>query len=243
MNFFKKRPIELHCYTCRADVYNYAPIQETPKISRDWFKRSPTSSDHVSAKQCPSLRDTLKLGITLPLWSDLRLQISSLSDKEGWWKYQYSDKQSSMNSHFFDQMGQPEIDKSYFCLKLESPWLFTCEEDIDFLYSGDQIELLNYGFIQIMKGKINFKHQHATNINTIVAKKESEQEFVLPFLFPLLNLIPLTERNVTVVNHLISDEHWVNLRASSVPSSFSHFYYKHKKLRQSKKPFVFTTED
>ena len=239
MKFFPEKIIELHCYTCRSDVYNFAPIQETKKISRGWFSRHPVDKKRASAKACPSLRGVLSAGATMPMWSDLHLQVTPPEDKKCAWKYQYSDAQSSIEQHWFDQMGQPEQDANFVCLKLISPWLFSCREDVDFLLLGDQLELLKYGGVEIMQGQINFKHQSGTNINTLVRKKESGMDFILPFRFPLVKFIPLTSKKLKVVNHLVSKNEWESLQGNNIRVSFSLPYYKKRNVLKGKKEFNF----
>lgn len=242
MKFFTRKPIELHCYTYRPDVFNYAPIQMSIETPRKFLKKLAGAEKTTSAKHCPSIRGIFNLGITMPLWSDLELQIPSLGDESAQWQYQYSDLQSSVDSHFFAQLNAPEQDKKFLCLKLESPWMFQCADEVDFLVMGEQLELLKYGLVQTMNGVLNFKHQHGTNINIIVSKKESKERFVLPFFTPILRLIPLTERKVTVVNHLITKEHFSNLKSSATKFSFSASYYQRKKIMAGKKSFVYIPE-
>jgi hypothetical protein len=40
----KNKPIILHCYTHRADVYNYFPLEKASKFIPNWFKKLPAPS-------------------------------------------------------------------------------------------------------------------------------------------------------------------------------------------------------
>lgn len=227
MRFFKK-PLELHCYTNRAYVYNYAPVQNTSKITTKRGKHG-----------CPGHNNNLKAGVTIPLWCDLNLKVGTREDP--WWEYQFSDKMSELGAHTFEQLGQSKEDENNLALKIMSPWAFTCDEDIPFLFVGEQMQLLKYNVLEIMQGIIDFKYQASTNVNFIVHLKDKPVELDLPFLLPILKLIPFTEKKIKVVNHLVSDELFNNLGNSHVNTSFKASYYRNKSAL-GKKLFKFTPE-
>jgi hypothetical protein len=55
---------------------------------------------------------------------------------------------------------------------------------------------------------INFKYQHVTNINLFVVNKEQAQQCRIKPLMPLAILHPLTDKKITIKNHLVSKEEW-----------------------------------
>ena len=128
------------------------------------------------------------------------------------------------------------------CLKAVSPWRFMCSHDIEFMFCGDQLELLKYGVLEILHGKTGFKYQSGTNINIVVQGGSTETDVSLPFLFPILKLVPLTEKKVVVINHLITKDTWLNLVKVNAISCFTNAYYKKKAIMKKKGPFKYTTE-
>ena len=252
MKLFKEKPIELHCYTNRADVYNYAPIKQSVQINRSWFKELNTNKqnktlvgEHITAKSCPAIVNNLKTGIVLPLWSDVRVQVAPVGLVEDhWWKYQYADGISRAENHTFNQLGMCEYDKEAMILKLVSPSRFKCSHDISFFYAGDQLELLKYDNLEIIQGVIDFKYQASASVNVLIRKKENETDIVLSFLMSLLKLIPLTEKKIKVINHLVSDSVWENLNQINTKTSFNSSYYKNKGVMcQKNSHFKHETDD
>tara|TARA_R110001606_G_scaffold254088_1_gene402011 strand:- start:160 stop:915 length:756 start_codon:yes stop_codon:yes gene_type:complete len=251
MKLFKDKPIELHCYTTRADVYNYAPIKQGAETSRPWFKAIPTNKksraitgEHITAKTCPAIVNDLKTGIILPLWSDVRIQVAPICPVEDhWWKYQYADGLSKAANHTFNQLGMGEIDKEATILQLISPWKFRCSHDIPFMYTGDQLELIKHGKLEIVQGVIDFRYQASAAVSILVRKKETEIDVVLPYLTPLLKLIPLTEKKIKVVNHLVSEKEYYNLAKLNTKVSFNSSYYKCKAALGKNGSFKFKAEE
>lgn len=246
MKLFRDKPIELHCYTARSNVYNRAPVKQGSEIARPWFRALPSNKkskgSDLNASSCPAIRQELKGGVVLPLWSDLRIRVGP-NGEENWWKYQYADGESTLSQHFLGQLGMPEEEEQNLCLKLMSPWAFKCSHDIPFLFTGDQLELLKYGGIEVIQGKIDFKHQAGVNINLLVRKKETEIDIVLPYLLPMLKLIPLTEKKIAVVNHLVTQEVFSKLLEANRRNSFSNSYYKCKAAMGKKGSFKFKAEE
>lgn len=206
--FFKKSII-LNCYTSRSDVFNYFPIQETKKTFPKWLKTLKKSYFNsvedclYTVKNCPAFVDYFLTGFTLPLWSDLALTVGKNGTDA--YRWQYSDCRSQIDFHSLDQMGLDIKDYQHF--KLLSPWVFSCSEDINFLWSrpswrfGDMPET-----VQILDGVVNYKINAATHINMLVKKTEKNQNILLSAETPMAHIIPLTERKIVLKTHLVTEE-------------------------------------
>ena len=72
----------------------------------------------------------------------------------------------------------------------------------------------------------SFYYQHATHINLLI---QDNKEIFIPFKQPILHLIPLTEREVVVHHHLVSEVEFERDRNRSHQVSFIGSYFKTKK--------------
>lgn len=243
----KKKEITLDCYTHRADVYNYFPIVEAKNKIPDWFKKTPPScfkgaKDHVKTiKGCPGLLEYWTKGFVLPLWSDLSI-ILEQEGKTGY-EWQYSDLLSSIDVHDPEQTNNHFPETKYQHLKLLSPWLFVCSEDISFLAVEPAWQFDVLKNVRILTGVLNFKFQSGTHINMFCLREDKEKETILRSGTPLYNFIPLTEKKIKLKTHLISLDKFDRIKQSGMRTSFNRAYDTNKKLLQEKTcPFKFDTD-
>lgn len=202
--FFKKKPIVLHCVTNRAEVLEFAPIQRANKFLPKWWKDLPNTArqpnkDHdiPTMKYCTGFVDHYNTGVIIPLWCDLSLRIGAIGS--GAYRYQYSDKCSEIHQHSSIQYGDGFDTENYQHLKLVSPWMFYCEEEIKFLFVEPTWSLIRFPTLRLLPGLVNYKHQPATNINFMVWRLENDQEILLPFLEPLCHIAPMSDRPLKIV--------------------------------------------
>jgi len=233
----KKKEIVLNCYTNRAEVYNFFPVVQAKKAIPKWFKDIPAPKfkeiedqnlKNHNLKLCPAFIDYFKNGISMPLWSDLFIRIGAKNTLD--YRWQYSDKRSDIEYHSPEQINNHFDPLFYQHLKITSPWLFSCEEDISFLAvePGWQFDVLNTA--RILSGVISFKYQSETNINMFITRGEKETDLLFPAGMPIYHYFPLTERKVTIKNHLVSDKEFKNLKAKGFPFKFAKDYEARKKI-------------
>ena len=232
----KRKDIVLNCYTSRADVYNFFPIVETKKQIPKWFKELPVPTfqkieDRTLAmanlKLCPAFTDYFKSGISMPLWSDLFVNIGKKNTLD--YEWHYADKRSDIEYHAPEQTNNNFDPLLYQHFKVTSPWLFSCDEDISFLAiePGWQFDVL--GSARILPGVVNFKYQPNTNINMFFVRENEGTELLFSAGMPIYHYFPLTDRKIAIKNHLVSDEGFNNLRAKGAPFKFIREYEARKK--------------
>jgi hypothetical protein len=248
--FFKPKKIHLDCFTNRNDVYSYFPIVEGNKTFPDWWKKLPKISEHPihntyepTMKTCAGFIDYFNNSISIRLWSDLIINLEN-NESVNNFNWQFSDEQSMIQSHEDKQFSGfvNEINQQHF--KILSPWFFSCKEDIQFLWTGNQWNQNLMNKITMLNGSTSFKYQNATNINFMCSRpkiNENEKIF-LPCGTNLINYFPLSERPIKIHNHLISSEEYVNIYSKHTKISFINKYNKIKKIVQqneNKCPFGF----
>ena len=231
---FRKKEIVVNCYTYKSDVYNYFPIVETKKTFPAWLKKVKNSyfnseNDYFeSVKSCPAFVGYFLQGFVLPMWSDLALEVGKSGSDT--YKWQYSDLQSQIGIHPYIQFGLSE--KEYQHFKLCSPWAISCTEDVPFLFSGPSWRFGDIPeTVEILNGVVSYKTNAGTNVNMLVKRTETNQEFIIKAATPLVHIIPLTEKKLVIKTHLVTKETWDSILNVGARTSF---IYKTKKKIQQK---------
>ena len=207
--FFFIKPSVLHvdCFTSRADVYECFPIAKSIDYIPSWWKKLPKeiidenfSCPQPTLKTCFGFIDFYSSGFTIPLWSDLYLQVGENSS----FHWQYADGNSIVDSHPLSIQSPGFLDPGeWFNLKLFSPWYFKAKEK--FCYVGNIWNMKNPDEVLVAPGIMEFQNQHSTNIN-LFFRNIPNRKILLEANTPLVNIIPMSDKKVKIHNHLITNE-------------------------------------
>lgn len=236
-------PIYLDCYTSNSSVYKAARISSAINHLPMWWKRLLPTVERPLLKDAPNFKhpaptmrhcvgftDMFKKSFCIPLWSDLVVRVEPAMQEGYAWKF--ADGCSKLTDHHAFQRGDFMPPEHFQHLKLTSPWLLRCDEDINFLffdpfwpsYEGEEVAI-------IPPGLLNFKHQPGTNINMFIRKLPDEARTVeLKFNTPLVFITPLTERKVILRHHLVSPEH-ISMYVDRPYATFRDSYLMGKKAK------------
>jgi hypothetical protein len=249
---FLSKDIVLHCYTSQPEVFNYAPIRKATAFFPDWWKALPPSyagennmGSTTTMKLCIGFTDLFAKSFVLPLWSYVSIGIEKKIDPEAetfkyQFRYQFSDRVSRCEEHNPKQSGNSYPISEYQHLKLKSPWIFSCAEDISFLQIQAIWNFKNPENMFIPPGIFNFKYQVGTDVNTLWPRGIEDNVHDLGFGQPLTQYVPLTERKVKLQLHLISHEEFSNRLSMNASIFFVNKYRNNKKiLRERGCPFQF----
>jgi len=247
LNFFKKSVV-LNCYTSHSGIFTYAPIKTASNFFPNWWKQLPKTYDSEKVihpvstmKQCIGFIDLYKHGFIIPMWSDVIFEIGKQGTTD--YRYHFSDDHSRAIYHDANQRGTayPELDFQH--LKIDSPWIFTCDEPIDFLMTDVVWNKDDPSVMSVMPGVINFKYQCGTNINTIWKRTSETTRHTIEFNTPICHLIPLTDRKIVLKLHLVSPEEYGRISGVSRRTKFFGKYRANKRiLQETKCPFHFKAE-
>jgi len=246
--FFNKKEIVLNCYTHRADVYNYFPIQKAVKFVPDWFKKLPAprflginkageEEVYTNLKECVGFINYFSKGFVLPLWSDFAVNLGQKGSLDYRWKF--SDLQSHAETHGSISTGGAFLEEDYQHLKLASPWVFRCNENVEFLALEPEWYFEKLDGVHILNGFMEFKINPNTNINLYLKRAPEEKRIFIESGTPLYHFVPLTERKIILKTHLVSQEEFNNIHDSAGRISFLHGFRKKKKNRQKNCPYLF----
>jgi hypothetical protein len=214
--FIKRSTITLDCFTYINSVDEWAPIDYGNRYLPEWFKKIPNQTEfgNSTIKICPGIIDFYKKGIVIPSWFEANIIIKSLDEED------YNGKSflaESSNPSFVQFIDHPPSQFFGFSnpngrnIKIVSPWMFKCKEDIKFVWTQPTWNFTNIlQELTILPGVVDFKYQHETHINCLFFIKESRRFINIKPFMPLAMLHPITEKNVLIKRHVVSlDEYQI----------------------------------
>lgn len=233
--FLKRNTIHLDVFTNRKDVFDFYPVDHTEKFFPEWWKKMPKDfigpdgfSPMGTMKRCAGFNSYYGNGITIPLWCDLFVNI--LSDNLVW---QFSDGSTDAGPHPLLQMeGYLDMNKHRH-LKIVTPWLFDCKEEISWLWTQPTWNFSNPTDIIIPPATIEYKYNKATNVN-IFFNADYEKVVSMEAGQPLANIYPMTERKLKIHHHFIDQKEYSDRMAIGSPTKFSGKYMNNRRLLKAK---------
>jgi len=257
--FFKKSTIYLDCYTTQTHVYDLFKIESAKKHVPDWFRELPNTFDDPrsiipipTAKTCSGIASFFRTGFIIPLWSDAKLGYAPIPN--GYTTTiqpvtQFSDQLTKCQIHEQKQIGKDFMpDNLYAHFKIFSPWVFECSENIDWLWLQPTYNFKEPDSITVLPGVLDFKYNSNVFINFSIRKtspSNSPNLLSLEAGQPLVHLVPITDKEVIVRNHIVTVDQWNKISQKNNRVFFSNNHNKKRKLLQeqevlkSKCPFGF----
>lgn len=226
----------LDCFTTRPDVMEYAPVQKSSAFLPQWFKDLPTQVPDIenlyiggTMRGCVGFLNQMKLGLVMPLWSDLLLEIGKQGSTSYRWRF--SDMQSSADVHGQYERGSFLPEENYQHFKLVSPWVFKMTQDINWQCLQFPWQSQKPEEYVAVSGIIDFKYQHGTNINLIFPRGDEDKVVHMKHGTPLYQFVPITEHKVKHKLHLIDEQEMFKLKSMSNCTTFVRKYFNNRKLR------------
>lgn len=237
----KNKPIKVKALTSSDNGMHLSFAPET-SFTPDWAKNLPTyrsidiarkiafgEKPPFNVRTCPGRFELHKKGIMLRMWSDLYIHVGPENTED--YRYQFADRQSMCESHPYYQYDTMCNEGEYLQLKIGSPWIFSTDESIDFLALKPAWEIKALQGLEILPGILNFYHQHSTNINMFIKRKEKEQEFLIKAGTPICHFVPLSDRRVIVESKAVSkaSSEWTSTKKVPFYSFSKRTYRMHRK--------------
>ena len=255
--FFKKKPIQLDCYTFQSPVYDLFKVDHAKRFFPQWWKNVPNTfkdprviAELPTIKTCTGVANFFTTGLVIPMWSDAKIGLAKVNT--GFHdtiqlSTQFADGVTKAQLHEQGQIGPDFMpDSTYLHFKIYSPWVFSCNEDINWAWSQPTYNFKNPDDLIILPGTLDFKNNSNVFVNLSMRKMARDggpNLIELDAGQPLVHLTPLTEREVVVKNHLVSKEEWQNIYAKNNHVFFFNNFNRRKvlmkKQTESKCPFGF----
>lgn len=207
--FHRTSKITLDCYTTEPHVYQLTPIVKSSKTIPDWWKELPNlqftlgrneqgyivNQTLMNLKDCYGFLEYFSNSICIPHWSDIFIETTK--DSYHW----YNSYGPNPDEHEKEQVGKGFAD--YHHIKLSSPWFFREKTGVQFVWVGAEWNLDKFHF-KVLPGVLEFRVNCGVNVNIMLPKEE--KRYIIPANQPLANIFPLSEKNVVVKNHLVTEE-------------------------------------
>lgn len=222
--FFKKKEIVLDCFCSDEYLLRTQPVEKSTKFYPEWWKKLDNNVNggkwpSSTMKRCLGFTDYFTNSFTIPLWSDLAIKI----DENRLFEWQFSDQKSTADVHPPEQRGEYLPESSYGHMKIHSPWAFKTKEDIMFSWSSPIWNFDLPDSIIIPPAIIKFYIQHQSHVNLFVNLKE-QKNLLIPFGQPMAQLLPMTERKVKLVRHLVDEKEIKRITSIQTPVTFINKY-------------------
>lgn len=226
---FVRPKIVVDAFTYAASIEKVAPIGLSAKFIPAWWKALPKSCPMVGSvvegltaptmRTCTGVMELFPKGLVIPLWADLAVQSTDDGVCNWQWSGDFDPASTGITWHNRTQYG-PAFD-AYHQLKLTSPWYLSDKTGTNFMFINsfwNQLDMLNT--FHVCHGVVNYKNQHETHINMIVDATRPINT-IIPCGTPMVQLIPMTDREVIVKTHVLSREELV----SRFPPTFRHTFH------------------
>ncbi len=166
----------------------------------DWFKKAGKNS--VAVASCKGIQDYLSLGITVPLWGDVKIHPTegggtAVAMADSFFSAEQFDAETTKGCPFMEDRpvehaGCPDL-RSPFLYKTAPGYSLLC---LPVLYEPDS----RY---QVLPSVINSDYFHRGNVALRVL---SDEEFIIPAGTPIYHLIPF-KRSDQVKKVIMGDEY------------------------------------
>jgi hypothetical protein len=244
MFFFKPKTVTMDCFTYRVEVHTHAPVAPADRFIPDWWRKLPKTgaispvpgvlNTDNNMRGCIGMTDMFKVGVIIPLWSDLMVELGTTETEEFMW--QFSDRESHAGIHEQAQRGSAYPANFYTHLKIVSPWFFRASRSVKCLFSQPTWNIEAPETMVVLPGVIDYAKMGATEVNLLFPRGSEPRKFIVPYGQPLVQIIPMTEANLQVKTHLVSEEEFLSLKKKTMyPVSFSN--PTHKLAKYKKCPF------
>lgn len=229
--FCKKKPITLNFYTAHKSVYEEAQAVSGIKATPKWWRSLPNTAFNQEAghaqstiKRCVAVSDFYARCIVIPLPCDLAAEIGPIGS--GMYRWASANVSTRIVVHPEFQRGAFLPDANYQHFKIEMPWSVTCDEDVEFAMTQPTMNFESPNTFLIPPAVVNFKYQTGVNVNMFIPRTLDMQRLTLEAGQPMLALIPLSDREVSVKHHLVSQKELEAVERNTV--TFMGMYKRHK---------------
>ena len=247
MAFWNKK-ITLHCYTTRPEVFYSSPIVKANKMLPKWWNSLPSPSidfntldANTNMKACAGFVSMYSKGAMIPLWSDLIIDTMEEGDVNYRWKF--ADGKTDAVIHNASQRGEYLPEEKYSAIKISSPWAFHCDEDVDWVWHQPVWNFDNPEELLVPPAIVNYNQYSDTNINIVATKSDERKQILLEAGQAMVHLVPLSERQLEIKQHLVSEEEYNRLvLGKNSPMKFIKNWI-HQRNNKLKCPFHRTNQE
>lgn len=248
MIFVKKSKIVIDAFTSSSTAYEWFPIDRTQKYIPEWWKKIPSSYKlenpstlkdiALTIKKCPGVIDLFTCGFILPLWTDL---VMVLTPDQNMFNYEFASKSPNwfidLNEH---RQYLNAFSNKFLQAKITSPWIIKEKSGVKFTLIEPTWTMSNPNEFTVVPGMLDFKYQNNINVNVFLEMSSRGCRVDMRAGQPLAQFIPLSDKEIEVRNHLVSDQEYQQINEAAQPFSFMKSFVTKKKLIDGRKKCPFS---
>ena len=245
MFFLRRSTIVVDCFVNSQPIHDLFPIRKANHFYPEWWKDLPKTFEVKSEfdvnvpvstmKSCIGFINLYRNGFILPLWSDLIIE----KDINGC-RYQFSSP-DNQGIHDHDPAQYVGAFENSTHMKILSPWILKEKTGVNFLWTEPTWNNITlFENLNVLPGIMDFKYQHGSNINALIPNIDIK--LLIKAGEPLVHIIPISEKDVKIKTHVITENEYKKMNVGSYSSSFYHKYNTNKKIleaNEKKCPFGF----
>lgn len=208
---FKKKKLVVDAFTRHQLLIDQLPIDHARNYMPSWWKSAPNSFlvdnfvPHATIKSCVGVLDMYKLGLIMPLWTDIAFKI----EPDGSYFWQCADRMTELSAHNPEQWNMFADPNKFGHVKIESEWVLKTRENVDWMFMQPY---WNMGLEQpytISTGIFNsYYTQLPLNVQMMIDKR-TPRNFSMKSGSALAHIIPITDKEIEVRHHLVDLPDWI----------------------------------
>ena len=242
--FVKKSEVVVDCFTHHQSAFQYTPIDFGSRFYPEWWKKSEKfyvdeqGSSKATIKNCVGFIEYYKNNLILPSWFEMDLNVHEQGN-EKWWTYEGSNQYVVTNStHGRKSFEKFALDNGNN-IKLTSPWGLKTKENINWVWTQPTWNLREHlPIFVVLPAVVEFKYQHATNVNLFVVNEDKFKKTTIAPNTPLVSLHPMTEKKIVLKRHLVTYEEFLQTLDGVASLFMRRDYFDFSKLYKKKKEFL-----
>lgn len=210
--FHRTKTIHVDAFTTDLTIHKLTPISKATKAIPDWWKDLPSfghgnidnnpSITGTNMKRCYGFTELFKRGFVIPNWADIHFRIG----KDGAGSF------STKNLPLFHDSYQHEgAFQNHYVIKHVSPWILREKTGMPFMLFACEWNIYDRPF-RILPGVPEYTLSGSSNVFFVFEKKEEPYEMFIETGLPLVHVIPLSQDNVKVHNHLVTQQEYEKQR-------------------------------
>jgi len=216
MNIFKRnKKIILDCYTATPYIYENFKPAPTNKFMPKWMdglrkkKYGEIDRDtlgvNLDMRGCIGFTNIMSNGFIIPMWSDILIDVGEIGTTD--YRFRFADPECGAEQHPALQRGDYLPEDKYLALKLNSPWVFKCSEEISFAWFQPTWNFDSPEEFVVLPAVVQYKGgTNSTNINFAMPRSETRKILKIEANQPMVQIIPMTERKIELRHHLVTPE-------------------------------------
>ena len=205
MIFLKKtKPIVLEAFAPAGELIDLFPIEKGKDRLPSRFQSLPKPHETHTVRNCPGLKDLSSSSFIFPSWGEFEITINTDGKADVVTPVSFYNMPGT--SQHSIPAEAPGSWPGYTNIKFHNPWYLYCNEPIKWLMVQPTWHVPDPLRWTPVTGVAEFRYLHVCHINTLWRVYDVPYTTKIKSGDPLVQLIPITERPVTLKLEVMTDD-------------------------------------